>query len=561
MMSMVTIDLSTKFKDNPATYEAGSTPTPCAADIWSKQYIRAKKKRKPPLVRGVSYSSSFGLGVVAEEAGSEFHRSSYQQRSPTNKPNGGGRRSPERSLQPLATLVVETEVTMSIRDLAFRTVNASDAPLSPDDMERRELIEKMLEDRERDEKLRMQADAKRSRSAVRLVIDPVDPDAKPSRKGSVGDVAPPSPEGIPSVDDPFVDGNDRGASEVILVEDSEMIVGEASHLVSRRSKRDMFKHIPNVMFEPTVTLPPPSGRIDDAATVGTARPTNNSRGSSRKSSRAKLPKTPSGTKTARTRAYFAALLATDEPLFVGSNDRDGGPCFGDDTSPAKGVVITHGLVVKSGVQWEGRQPPFHGRGMPRTVSEPVLDPIDQTPPSAQLLRRASLQRLPPPPHSIRPNDAEAPPTTESLLPSPRVLALDHHMDHHRHTTSKSMSLRIRTPACRKRRSRKVVDDLVVATDDHHVSVPSVEDEQQGNNSCSAQPPPSASTSPPRVVQRRPSTNSATVITPQKLVRSPVRQIRLPRVSSRGDAPLGSGGRVLCHSALTLPLLKQQPTLS
>ncbi|RHZ27223.1 hypothetical protein DYB26_002771 [Aphanomyces astaci] len=304
MMSMVTIDLSTKFKDNPATYEAGDTPAPCPPDIWSKQCIKAKKKPKSHLLRGHSHNNPYGLGSLDEDGEGSEYRSAYQG-SPSSKQMLGGRRSMEKSSQQLGSIVLDTEVTMSIRDLAFRTVSPGDMPLSPDDLQRRQHIEQLLEERVRDEKIRMQADAKRSRTVVRLVIDPVDSDTKPVRKGIVDDGGGASPDmGASPVRDGVLDGlgNDRGASEVILVEGADMIVGEDSHLVSRRSKRDMFKHIPQAVFEPT------------------------------------------------------ALLATDEPFYIGNGDLEGGPCFGDDSSPAKGVVITQGLVVKSGQSfWEGPQ--------------------------------------------------------------------------------------------------------------------------------------------------------------------------------------------------------------
>ncbi|RHZ32820.1 hypothetical protein DYB37_011341, partial [Aphanomyces astaci] len=134
MMSMVTIDLSTKFKDNPATYEAGDTPAPCPPDIWSKQCIKAKKKPKSHLLRGHSHNNPYGLGSLDEDGEGSEYRSAYQG-SPCSKQMRG--RSMEKSSQQLGSIVLDTEVTMSIRDLAFRTVSPSDMPLSPDDLQRR----------------------------------------------------------------------------------------------------------------------------------------------------------------------------------------------------------------------------------------------------------------------------------------------------------------------------------------------------------------------------------------------------------------------------------------
>ncbi|KAF0684901.1 Aste57867_23145 [Aphanomyces stellatus] len=522
MMSMVTIDLSTKFKDNPATYEAGAPPETSQADIWSKHFIKAKKKRKSLLA---PYG---GLGMVHEEGESDHRSIKYGQGG------GGGRRSPDHTHPP----ILEDEITMSVRDLAFKTV-AVEVTIPPDELVRRKTIEHLLDEREKDEALRRQAHLKRVRTVAKLVIEPVDGDAK--KKPS--DVE--SPEACATT----TGADEQGASEVILVEAAEMIVGADSHLVSRRSKQEMLKHLPSPVFEPTVVLPPPN------VVVATAR-TNppNSRGVSRNSMRAKTPKTPGGGRSSRARSILGLLGTDARGMFIEAGALDGGPCFDNAESPAKGVVIKQGLVVKAGEQWEHSAKHMGATTTPaavdallsRTTSEPAL----AAPMQGTLTRQHSLAQL----SSGIPEDEDELADWDVLSPLPLAQSNSalHPLDHHRHANAKSMNLRIRTPACRKRRSRKLVDDAASPP-----PPPVAIDSPDGNNAdTAADGSPSQEPAPKVRSRRRPSTT--TTVEPQKLVRSPLKKVTLPtvgnnRTSSRSGTP--HTNVTIQNPLLTLPLLR------
>ncbi|CAK4121932.1 unnamed protein product [Aphanomyces euteiches] len=468
MMSMVTIDLTTKFKDNPATYEAGPMPEHGLPDIWSKQFIKARQKRRSIMSRRRRTADDDDADELRRRSPSRYSqgtRGDYH----TDFPH------------------IDDEITMSIRDLAFQTF-AIDVPLPKEEIERRHDIEVMLEEREYEFKRKQMAEAKRSRSVAPLLIAPLDGDTK-----RADEILPPSSE------------EPEGASQVILIEDAEMIVGEDSHLVSRRSKIDVLKHLPNPTFEPTITVPTgvASGRKDSARCSlsrgsNSRSNANNSRNTSRKTARS--TKTPS-----RRRSLLSSLLVNDDTVFVKPADMLGGPRFDENQSPAKGVVIKQGHTIRAGDQWH---PPSKESSIPRSISEPVLGtPTDN--------RQSKL---------AIPEDSDMP---DDGLP-PQILSLDP-IGNHRHATSKSMNVRIRTPACRKRRSRKLVEDVVLVEPQ-----PDAED----NNT-------------PERVRRRPSTTN--MLEPQKIIKSPV---KLPHVSDgKGRRGGPFSGVTVENLALSLPLLK------
>ncbi|KDO20880.1 hypothetical protein SPRG_14112 [Saprolegnia parasitica CBS 223.65] len=280
-------------------------------------------------------------------------------------------------------------------------------PITLEELARRETIERILA-ADADRAKRIEVDEARARATATLVTDPDELEKQLPR--------PP--------DEPI-------ESEVVLVDETELLVGENSLLVSRRSKKDLLRRLPPSRLEPQIVVP--SGDSARGQSPSTSRNTRGaSRGTSRASARSKLkPKTP----LSRLTPLSFSTPADNAKLFIRYEALNGGPVFDEASSPvSRGVVIRHKGFEKRGADWKSSEV---SDALSRNESEPTLRSSRKKRPSRADVVEANVLRVAPPIAAINP----------AVLPQPV----------HRHDEVKSLTMRIRTPACRSRRSRRVVD--------------------------------------------------------------------------------------------------------
>ncbi|EQC27188.1 hypothetical protein SDRG_14991 [Saprolegnia diclina VS20] len=374
-------------------------PTPAPIDIWSKATVPSKRK---PLGR-----SNTHRGTTV--GGASPTRESQKSISPKRSPNKTAphQASPALTL-PETTTTSDVDVAIAVQ---FAASYVDVVPITLEELARRETIERILA-ADADRVKRIEVDEARARATATLVTDPDELEKQLPR--------PP--------DEPI-------ESEVVLVDEKELLVGENSLLVSRRSKKDLLRRLPPPRLEPQIVVPSgDSARGQSPSTSRNAR--GASRGTSRASVRPKLtlkPKTP----LSRLTPLNFSTPADNAKLFIRYEALNGGPVFDDASSPvSRGVVIRHKGFEKRGADWKASDT---SDALSRTESEPTLRPSRKKRPSRADLVEANVLRVAP----ATPPVASNPP----VLPQPV----------HHHDEVKSLTMRIRTPACRSRRSRRVVD--------------------------------------------------------------------------------------------------------
>ncbi|OQS01585.1 hypothetical protein ACHHYP_00607 [Achlya hypogyna] len=363
-------------------------PTPAPIDIWSKAVVPSKRK---PLARS-STSKSFVNGLSPT-------RESVRSASP--------KKSPPKVLLPPSVPETSTDASVQLA-VQFSSSYVDMVPITLEELARRDGIERILA-ADADRIKRIEIEEARTRATATLVMDP--DEIEKARQAS---------------DVPI-------ESEVVLCEEKELLVGENSLLVSRRSKKDLLRRLPPPRFEPQIVVPETT-RLQSPATSSGLRT------QSRSSSRHHIPKTALKPKTPQ--AHRLVPLNFSSPadaakLFVRFEALNGGPVFDEQSSPvSRGVVIKHKGFEKRGADWRGASAELYAR----TESEPSLRPS-----RSQSKKRPSKTADIPEPNVLQLNA----PTSFSQASLPQPV--------HHHDEVKSLTMRIRTPACKSRRSRRVVD--------------------------------------------------------------------------------------------------------
>ncbi|EQC27189.1 hypothetical protein, variant [Saprolegnia diclina VS20] len=290
-------------------------PTPAPIDIWSKATVPSKRK---PLGR-----SNTHRGTTV--GGASPTRESQKSISPKRSPNKTAphQASPALTL-PETTTTSDVDVAIAVQ---FAASYVDVVPITLEELARRETIERILA-ADADRVKRIEVDEARARATATLVTDPDELEKQLPR--------PP--------DEPI-------ESEVVLVDEKELLVGENSLLVSRRSKKDLLRRLPPPRLEPQIVVPSgDSARGQSPSTSRNAR--GASRGTSRASVRPKLtlkPKTP----LSRLTPLNFSTPADNAKLFIRYEALNGGPVFDDASSPvSRGVVIRHKGFEKRGADWK-----------------------------------------------------------------------------------------------------------------------------------------------------------------------------------------------------------------